>query len=83
MGKVVLAVLGMVAEMESSFIRERQRAGIEAARARGVYKGRPVKLDWKRIQKMKASGKGATEIAKTVGCSRAMVYKALAIQSSE
>jgi DNA invertase Pin-like site-specific DNA recombinase len=32
-GKVVLTVLGMVAEMELCFIRERQRAGIEAAKA--------------------------------------------------
>ena len=44
-GKMVLTVLGMVAEMEVGFIRERQRAGIEAAKARGVYKGRPVTLD--------------------------------------
>ena len=35
---------GMVAEMELGFIKERQRAGIEAAKARGVYKGRPVTL---------------------------------------
>jgi DNA invertase Pin-like site-specific DNA recombinase len=44
-GKMVLTVLGMVAEMEVGFIRERQRAGIEAAKAKGVYKGRPVTLD--------------------------------------
>lgn len=42
MGKMVLSVLGMVAEMEVGFIRDRQRTGIEAAKARGVYKGRPV-----------------------------------------
>ena len=29
-GKMVLTVLGMVAEMELGFIKERQRAGIEA-----------------------------------------------------
>jgi DNA invertase Pin-like site-specific DNA recombinase len=29
----------MVAEMELGFIRERQRTGIEAAKAKGVYKG--------------------------------------------
>jgi DNA invertase Pin-like site-specific DNA recombinase len=34
MGKMVLTVLGMVAEMELSFLKERQRAGIEAAKAR-------------------------------------------------
>jgi DNA invertase Pin-like site-specific DNA recombinase len=35
-GKMVLTVLGMVAEVELGFIKERQRAGIEAARARGI-----------------------------------------------
>ena len=49
MGKMVLTVLGMVAEMELGFIRERQRVGIEAAKAKGVYKGRPVTLDHPRI----------------------------------
>lgn len=77
MGKVVLTVLGMVAEMELSFIRERQRAGIEAAKAKGIYKGRPVKLDWNRIKQMNAEGKGPTEISKAIGCSRGMVYKVL------
>ena len=35
-----LAVLGMVAEMELGFIRDRQRAGIDAAKTKGVYRGR-------------------------------------------
>jgi hypothetical protein len=34
MGRMVLTVLGMVAEMELGFIRDRQRAGIDAARQR-------------------------------------------------
>lgn len=38
MGHVVLTVLGMVAQMERRFIRERQRDGIERARANGVYR---------------------------------------------
>src|SRR5262245_34542467 len=38
-GKMVLTVLGMVAEMEVGFIRERQRSGIEAAKARGIRVG--------------------------------------------
>jgi DNA invertase Pin-like site-specific DNA recombinase len=77
MGKMVLTVLGMVAEMELGFIRTRQRQGIEAAKARGVYKGRPVSLDYKRIATMRAAGKGATAIAREIGCSRGAVYKAL------
>lgn len=77
LGKMVLTVLGMVAEMERGFIKERQRAGIDKARERGVYKGRPQTLDHDRIRALKAEGKGATEIMKLVGCSRRAVYKVL------
>ena len=77
MGRMVLTVLGMVAEMELGFIRDRQRAGIDAAKAKGVYKGRPVTFDRARIVSLRKEGMGATEIAKTVGCKRGNVYKTL------
>jgi DNA invertase Pin-like site-specific DNA recombinase len=77
MGRMVLTVLGMVAEMELGFIRDRQRAGIEAARAKGVYKGRPVTFDHAKIVALRKEGLGATEIARAVGCKRGNVYKAL------
>jgi DNA invertase Pin-like site-specific DNA recombinase len=78
-GKMVLTVLGMVAEMEVGFIRERQRAGIEAAKAKGVYKGRPVTLDHAKIIDLHKKGNGATAIAKAVSCSRGAVYKVLGL----
>ena len=68
MGKMVLTVLGMVAEMELSFIKDRQRAGIEAAKAKGVYKGRPVTFDHPKIIALRKEGIRATEIARVVGC---------------
>jgi len=77
MGRMVLTVLGMVAEMELGFIRDRQRAGIDAAKAKGAYKGRPVTFDRARIVSLRKEGMGATEIAKAVGCKRGNVYKAL------
>jgi len=40
MGRMVLTVLGMVAEMELGF-RDRQRAGIEAAKVKSVLQGPP------------------------------------------
>ena len=76
-GRIVLTVLGMVAEMELGFIRERQRAGIEKARANGVYKGRPITLDHAKVNALAAEGIGATEIARRMGCSRGAVYKVL------
>ena len=61
--------------MELGFIRDRQRAGIDAAKAKGIYKGRPATFDGARI--MRKEGMGATEIAKAVGCKRGNVYKTL------
>jgi DNA invertase Pin-like site-specific DNA recombinase len=78
MGKMVLTVLGMVAEMEVGFIRDRQRAGIEAAKEKGLYKGRPSTFDHQRIVELRKAGMGATEIARAVGCKRGNVYKVLA-----
>jgi DNA invertase Pin-like site-specific DNA recombinase len=77
MGRMVLTVLGMVADMELGFIRDRQRAGIEAAKVKGVYKGRPATFDRAHIIALRKEGMGATEIDRVVGCKRGNVYKAL------
>jgi len=79
MGAMMLTVLGMVSEMELGFIKERQKAGIEKAKANGVYKGRPMSLDYDKIKQLKAEGMGATAIARELGCSRGAIYKALAV----
>jgi len=76
-GRIILTTLAMVAEMELTFIKERQRAGIEAAKARGVYKGRKRSIDRDAVRQLKADGIGATEIARRLGIGRATVYKVL------
>ena len=38
--KMIISILGIVAEMERKQIKERQKEGIELAKLRGVYKGR-------------------------------------------
>ena len=65
-----MTVLGMVAEMERKFIRERQQAGIEAAKAKGIYKGRKPTMPVAKVRAMRANGHGATAIAKALGISR-------------
>src|SRR5712691_4875436 len=42
MGKAIFTVIGAMAELESSLISERVKAGMEAARARGKQFGRPA-----------------------------------------
>ena len=38
--KMIISVLGNVAEMEREYLRERQKQGIEIAKAKGIYTGR-------------------------------------------
>lgn len=80
MGHVILTVLGMVAQMERRFIRERQREGICRAKSKGVYRGGKVRLDHDLIRQMNAAGKSVTEISSAVGCSRMQVYRVLTTQ---
>lgn len=77
-GKLMLAILGAVAEFENDIRRERQRDGIDKAKQRGVYRGRPATIDRGRIEQLAASGEGATLIARNLGISRATVYRLLA-----
>jgi DNA invertase Pin-like site-specific DNA recombinase len=76
-GPVLVSVLGMVAEMGRKFIRERQQAGIEAAKAKGVYRGRKPSIPVERVREMRAAGHGPTAIAKALGISRMSVYRAV------
>jgi len=53
-GKLVFHVFGALAEFERSIIRERTKAGLEAARARGKKGGRPPALVAKDLAAAKA-----------------------------
>lgn len=77
MGHIVLTVLGMVAQMERRFIKERQREGIARAKAEGVYRGGQRRLDRQRVSELKAAGLGPAAIARSIGCSRMQVYRIL------
>ncbi|GAA4129549.1 recombinase family protein [Aminobacter aganoensis] len=77
MGHLVITVLGMVAQMERRFIKERQREGIEKAKAKGVYQGAKQRIDRTAILDLYAKGIGAAAIAKEVCCSRMQAYRIL------
>jgi DNA invertase Pin-like site-specific DNA recombinase len=76
-GKAFLDMLGVFAEFETNLRRERQMEGIAAAKARGIYKGRPRTIETEEVAKLKAEGLGATEIARKLGIGRASVYRVL------
>jgi len=76
-GRLLVTVLSMVAEIERRFMKERQAAGIAKAKLAGVYRGRSPTIDAEAVRRLKAQGKGSTEIAKTLGVSRQSIYRIL------
>lgn len=78
MSEVMLTVFGLVGMLEKHYIKTRQRRGIENARLKGLYKGRPATICPDAVKELRDQGLGATEIAKRLKIGRASVYRALA-----
>ena len=77
-GKMVFTVLGAVAELERSIIRERVIAGQRAARRRGVRFGRPnVDVDVDEVSKLRNSGLSWRAIASLTGSAKDTLRRAL------
>lgn len=77
-GELVFHVFGAMAQFERSLIRERTKAGLEAARARGRKGGRPA-VDQQKVRAIRALAKDSTvnvkEACATLGVSRATFYR--------
>ena len=79
MTKLLMSMLGAVAEFERSMIRERQREGIELAKKRGVYKGRKP-TDAAIIEKAREKinlGIPLAKVARDAGLARSTLYRRL------
>ncbi|RCS42294.1 HTH domain-containing protein [Bremerella cremea] len=77
-GKMMAAVLLGVAEMEQETRRERQAAGIEAAKQKGVYKGRKpgaTKASPAKVAELRGRGWSDAEIAQHLEVSRQTVWR--------
>jgi DNA invertase Pin-like site-specific DNA recombinase len=81
-GKLVFHIFAALAEFERDLIRERTRAGLEAARARGRNGGRPsvMTADKLRVARelYEAREHTTAQIARVLGVSRATLYRHLA-----
>lgn len=78
MGRVMIIILSMVAEMELNRIKERRQDGITAAKGKGVYKGGARQTDYAEVKRLVAAGLSKAEVARRMGISRETVYQALA-----
>lgn len=76
-GRLMLTMMGAVAEFERALMLERQREGIAKAKAEGKYQGRAPTAQRKAedVRRLKAEGVRPTEIAKRLGIGRASVYR--------
>lgn len=80
-GRLVFHIFGALADFERELIRERTKAGLEAARARGRKGGRREKLDAGQVRTLKnmynSKNHSIAEISRTFGVSRPTIYRYL------
>ena len=84
-GRLMFNLFASLAEFERDIIRERTKAGLTAARARGRQGGRPKGLSKEAVSKAQAAkifylqqDKTVTEIGQLLGVGRATIYRYLA-----
>ena len=77
-GQLVFHIFGALAEFERALIRERTRAGLDAARARGRVGGRRKRLDEDQrrhaVELYRSRQRTVKEICALVGISRSTLY---------
>lgn len=84
MSKLILSIMGAVAEFERSLIRERQQEGIDLAKKRGKYKGR-VPIAENKIAKAKELyelGVPLSKISKQTKIGRSTLYRRVVWQKN-
>ena len=78
-GKLIFHVFAALAEFERNLIRERTRAGLVAARARGRTGGRKPMLDDRQVREIRALLRDpviqVADIARRYGVSRTTLYR--------
>ena len=78
LGRAIVVIISVVAELERSLIVERVRAGMRRARLEGRHIGRPaLDLDRAAILRHRAHGQSLGQIAKTFRISRATVARVI------
>ena len=82
-GRLMMHLLGAMAEFERELIRERVSAGIAAARRRGVRMGRPrVFVSAMKVQALRDAGTPWRAVAKKMGFGVGTVMRALEKESA-
>jgi DNA invertase Pin-like site-specific DNA recombinase len=78
--ELMLNMLASFAQFERALSKERQKEGVQIAKANGVYKGRKQEMTEERITDIKqriANGEPKAQVAKAMGISRDTLYRYL------
>jgi len=81
-GRAMWQMIGVLAELERSLITERTRAGVKAAKRRGVKFGRKRKLTAQQIghaRKLIDAGERRAEVAALLNVDRTTLYRAISL----
>jgi DNA invertase Pin-like site-specific DNA recombinase len=77
-GQAMFAIIGAMTQLERDIIRERVKAGLERAKARGIRLGRPrVPVVAEELVALRAQGLSVGEMARRLRCSRSTVRRSL------
>jgi DNA invertase Pin-like site-specific DNA recombinase len=79
-GRAMWQMIGVLAELERSLIGERTRAGLKAARDRGVKVGRKLKLTASQLthaRRLIEQGERPVTVARSFSVGRSTLYRAL------
>lgn len=78
MGRALYSLVGLFAEMERSFIRERIVAGLQAAKKRGKVLGRPrVAVDVTRAIRLHDGSRSWSQVSKVLGVKKSTLHRAV------
>src|SRR5262249_5430194 len=79
-GRLIITIMGGIAEFERSLIRARCEAGIARAKAKGARFGRPNALDAgerRKLAERYAAGETMAELARDYDCGVATIWRVL------
>ena len=79
-GRLVMTIMGGIAEFERNLIRKRCEEGIQRAKRKGTKFGRPAALDHsqrRRVAERYTAGETMAELAREYECGEATIWRAL------
>ena len=83
MAEMMLTLFGLVGRVEKYFLKARQRRGIEEAKKKGIYKGRPASIDPEEVARRLRWGHTPSQIARDMKIGRASVYRVIKERASD